>query len=262
MIVRFAAYGEIAMRFKMPITARKIRNHFHYSFWKYLLLVVLAVFGWNLLYTTTRYRSPENLKVEFYAEGNTMASDALQGLADKIHKEIMPEMEEVTATIVTFDDAYGDMQLTVWVSAGQGDVYLLSKDRFKTMANNDATLDLQPLVDDGTLQANGLDLTKGYVTNTETGKKALMGIPADSLTGLEQYGLITKDMVLCVLSNNGNDTYTLKFLEYLLTNMRSAAEAPTASTSATPAATIEPMSTPSPEVSASPTVSALPTVTQ
>ena len=38
-------------------------------------------------------------------------------------------MEEVTATIVTFDNAYGDMQLTVWVSAGQGDVYLLSKER-------------------------------------------------------------------------------------------------------------------------------------
>ena len=74
------------MSFKMPITGRKIRNHFHYSFWKYLLLIVIAMFGWNLLYTTTRYRSPENLKVEFYAEGNIMASDALQSLADKIHQ--------------------------------------------------------------------------------------------------------------------------------------------------------------------------------
>jgi len=232
------------MQFKMPITARKIRNHFHYSFWKYLLLVVIAIFGWNLLYTTTRYRSPENLKVEFFAEGNTMASDALQGLADKIHKEIMPEMEEVTATIVTFDNAYGDMQLTVWVSAGQGDIYLLSKDRFKTMANNEATIDLQPLIDNGTLNADGLDLSKGYVTAADTGKKVLMGIPADQLTGLDQYGLVTKDMVLCVLSNNGNDEYTLKFLNYLLENLRGTSETTTVSAtpgvSESPTATIQP----------------------
>ena len=87
------------MRFEMPVTMRKIRNHFQYSFWKYLLLIVIAMFGWNLIYTTTRYRSPENLKVEFYAEGNVMASDALQELANQIHREVMPEMEEVTAEL-------------------------------------------------------------------------------------------------------------------------------------------------------------------
>ena len=118
------------MSLKMPITKRKIRNHFQYSFWKYLLLIVIAIFGWNLIYTSTRYQSPENLKVEFLAEVGSAGGEDLQSLADQIHEEIMPEMEDVTASAITYDETYGDMQLTVCVSAAQGDVYLISQDRF------------------------------------------------------------------------------------------------------------------------------------
>ena len=73
----------------MPITKNKIRNHFHYSFWKYLVLIAIALFGWNLIYTSTRYQSPENLKVEFYAEAGAIGGKDLQALADQIHTEIM-----------------------------------------------------------------------------------------------------------------------------------------------------------------------------
>ena len=86
------------MRIDMPITGRRIQNHFHYSFWKYILLAVIAVFGWNLIYTTTRYRPPESAKVEFFAEGTMSENKALDALVDRIHREAMPEMEEVTAT--------------------------------------------------------------------------------------------------------------------------------------------------------------------
>ena len=208
------------MSLKMPVTRRKILTHFHYSFWKYLLLIALALFGWNLIYTTTRYRSPENLKVEFFAEGPITASDSAQTLADRIHAEVMPEMEEVTATVVTFDDTYGDMQLVVWVSAGQGDVYLLSRERFESMAQNGAMLDLAPYVESGALHAEGLDLTGGRVQATDAAGVRLLGIPADSLNGFQQYGLDNSGKVLCVLLNNGNDEYTLKFLDYLLTHLR------------------------------------------
>ena len=41
---------------RLPSTRERIRTHFQYAWWQYVLLVCLAVFGWNLLYTTTRYR--------------------------------------------------------------------------------------------------------------------------------------------------------------------------------------------------------------
>lgn len=258
------------MRLNMPITKRKIRNHFQYSFWKYLLLIVIAVFGWNLIYTTTRYRSPENLKIEFFAEGGIAAQEPLQALADLIHRNVMPEMEEVTATVVTFDDTYGDMQLVVWVSAGQGDVYLLSRERFLSMAGNEAMLDLGPLVESGTLHTEGIDLDKGYATVADTGRRVLAGIPADSLTGLNDYGLTTDGMVLSILANNKNDAYSYLFLNYLLTHMRPAAETATAEATllpsetaamATSAASASPMITASavPTATAKPTATVIPT---
>ncbi len=208
------------MSLKMPITKRIIRNHFHYGFWKYLLLAVIALFGWNLLYTTTRYRPPEDKKVEFIAEAASMNGLDVQTLADTIHAQVMPEMEEVTASSITYDDTYGDMQLIVWVSAGQGDVYLLSKDRFTSLTQEEALLDLSPYLADGTLQTDGIDLSRGYAKNADTGARELLGIPADSLTGLAAYGLRTSDGVLCVLARNGNDEYSIKFVNYLLTHMR------------------------------------------
>lgn len=204
------------MPFTMPITRRKIQSHFQYGFWKYLVLAMLAVFGWNLLYTTTRYRPPETAKVEFFAEGNSAAEAEVQALADRIHANVMPEMEEVSSTVVTFDEMYGDMQLTVWVSAGQGDVYLVDKARFQTLGTSEALLDLTPYLDSGALKAGGIDLSGGYVTGEDGGAPALLGIPADSLTGLMQYGLTGEGMVLCLLVNGGNDEYAVKFLNALI----------------------------------------------
>lgn len=210
------------MSFKMPITQQKIHNHFHYSLWKYALLAVVALFGWNLIYTSTRYQSPENLKVEFYAEESSLNGKDPQTLADRIHADVMPEMEEVTTTATTYDETYGDMQLMVWVSAAQGDVYLLSNDRFKSLANNQALLDLQPYVDSGALHTQGLTLTSGYVADPDTGKIGLVGIPADGLPGLADYGLLCDNATLCVLANNGNDEYAIKFLDYLLTHLQTS----------------------------------------
>ncbi|MEG2315500.1 MAG: hypothetical protein RSC91_04745, partial [Clostridia bacterium] len=61
------------MNLKMPITKRRIKNHFTYAWWQYALLLGVAIFGWNLLHTSTHYRSPEALKVEWYGEGLLMS---------------------------------------------------------------------------------------------------------------------------------------------------------------------------------------------
>ncbi len=214
------------MRINLPITKRRIRNHFHYSFWKYLLLIAIAFFGWNLIFTTTRYRPPENAKVEFVAEGYAMNSDAIQSLADEIHAAVLPEMEEVTATIVSFDNQYGDMQLVVWVSAAQGDVYLIDQARFKSIADSSGTLPLSPYVENGMLHVDGIDLAKGFSVDTETGVESLMGIPADSLVKLQDYGVATDNMVLCILANGGNDENSIRFLNYLLENMQTEPSTP------------------------------------
>lgn len=209
------------MKLSFPITKKRIRNHFTYAWWQYVLLISVAIFGWNLIYTTTRYRSPEHLKVEWYCEGvtSTETDKMLNELMESVRLELFPDMEEVTFTSVAYDDQYGDMQLMVWSAAGQGDLYTLSKSRFESLALNGGMLELQPYIDDGTLNVDGIDLKNGYVTDPETGKKYLMGIPADTLTGLEQYGIACTGRVMSVLSAGGNTDNTLKLMQWLIDHM-------------------------------------------
>ena len=41
------------MKIKTPLTKQRLRTHFTYHLWKYLLAAALTVFCVNLLYTTT-----------------------------------------------------------------------------------------------------------------------------------------------------------------------------------------------------------------
>ena len=71
---------------KFPITWDRIRNHFTYSWWIYVLVLAVGIFGWNLIYTITRYQSPEHLKVEFYYTGSRIEMlEDIHQLMDEIH---------------------------------------------------------------------------------------------------------------------------------------------------------------------------------
>ena len=203
---------------RLPITRERIRTHFHYAWWQYLLLVCLAVFGWNLLYTTTRYRSPEELKVEWYCQGlvDSQTQEKLDALMEQLRLELFPDMEEVTFTPI----AYGDMQLMVWASAGQGDLYMLEREQFQNLASGGAMAQLTPYIESGALSTGDVDLSAGYVTDPETGKKYLMGIPTDSLTGLTAYGINPEGCVMGLLANGGNIDNTLKLMQWLIDNMQ------------------------------------------
>lgn len=210
------------MLMRLPITRERIRTHFHYAWWQYLLLVCLAVFGWNLLYTTTRYRSPEELKVEWYCQGlvDSQTQEKLDALMEQLRLELFPDMEEVTFTPIAYDQTYGDMQLMVWASAGQGDLYMLERDQFQNLASGGAMAQLTPYIESGALSTGDIDLSAGYVTDPETGKKYLMGIPTDSLTGLTAYGINPEGCVMGLLANGGNIDNTLKLMQWLIDNMQ------------------------------------------
>ncbi|MCL1855120.1 MAG: hypothetical protein FWF86_05245 [Clostridia bacterium] len=210
------------MKFHMPVTSEKVKDHFHYHLWKYVLLAALSVVGWNLLFTITQYRAPEHLRVEFYADGihTKETGEAMDALMIIIHENALPDMEEVSYTFLTNDDTYGQMQLTVWIAAGQGDVFLLGRERFASMAGSGAMADLQPFIDSGALHAEGLELSAGQVRDSDTGKKGQYGIPADGLPKLWEYGIFPQDAVLSVRAACGNMDDAMQFLDYLLVNMR------------------------------------------
>lgn len=209
------------MNIEMPITKRRIQHHFHYAWWIYVLLAVVAILGWNLVHTVTRYQSPPHLKVEwFYGGYMTDNGEGIDALMQRAHEEVLPDMEEVSNLYLVMDDAYGDMQLTTWSFAGEGDLYTLSKDKFAMMIGNGAMLNLKPYVDSGALNLDGIDLTGCYATEPDTGEEWLCGVPMSAMPGLAAYNLYGDDLYMSVLINGGNNDNTVKLLNWMLETFR------------------------------------------
>ena len=234
---------------KTPVNKETISQHITYSWWKYALLIVLAVFATDLLYTVTAYRSPENKKVLFYIYGyaNTEGLDAYMA---KIQEEQMPDMEVMNSQTIIADNSYGVMQLTTYMAAGEGDIYLLPRDQFISSAGSGAFL---PLEDDIELMAvfdeAGISLQNGWRRDSSTGETHLFGIPQSKLPGLTASYAYAEDGYLSVLVTNQNDENVLKFLRILCQDMLTAPEEESPETGS---AETEAAAEPAPEASENP----------
>ena len=178
----------------------------------------------DLLYTVTAYRSPPEKVVQFYIYG-LADSTSLNEYMGSVRKAEMPDMEVMNATALVEDDTYGTMQLTTYMAAGEGDVYLLPRDNFIGMASSNAFLELEK---DEELMAifdeAGVSLQSGWRRDPDTGETHLYGIPLSKLPGLTRYAY-AKDGFLCVLVTNGNDANVMKFLRILARDMLTDPEA-------------------------------------
>ena len=204
---------------KTPVNRRTLKQHLTYNWWKYLLLLVIGVFGVDLLYTVTAPRIPADKKVDFYISGN-VDTEKLEAYTERVRMEEMPNLETIQTVTLYMDDQYGPMQLMTYIAAGEGDVYLLGRENFLSLASEDAFV---PLETNPELMEtlSGVDLQRGWRKNTETGENHLYGIPQDNIPGLIRYAYCENGF-LCVLNSSKNEENALKFLNILCRDMLNA----------------------------------------
>lgn len=204
---------------KTPVNRRTLKQHLTYNWWKYLLLLVIGVFGVDLLYTVTAPRIPADKKVDFYISGN-VDTEKLEAYTERVRMEEMPNLETIQTVTLYMDDQYGPMQLMTYIAAGEGDVYLLGRENFLSLASEDAFV---PLETNPELMEtlSGVDLQRGWRKNTETGENHLYGIPQDKIPGLIRYAYCENGF-LCVLNSSKNEENALKFLNILCRDMLNA----------------------------------------
>lgn len=199
---------------KTPLTAQSLKHHFAYNWWKYLLIALVSFGLVDLLYSVTAYRPPRDKTVGLYIYGY-MDEPGLSAWMENVRETEMPDMEEMKPQMLMDDASYGPMQLMTYLTAGEGDVYLLPREEFLSNAANGSLI---PLEDDAELMSvfdsAGVSLQSGWRRETETGETHLYGIPQDKLPGLGRYAF-AQDGYLCIIITSGNMENAAKFLRIL-----------------------------------------------
>lgn len=202
------------------ITMQRVKNHWAYSWWKYLVMVVCVAFGVNMFFTMTAYRAPENRKVEMYlCSGWADAEKAYDDMWPML-TELAPEQEELLIMNIDLSgqDYYTVMQFTTYIAAQQGDVMLLPHKEFVKYASEEAWsiyTELTPYIDSGLLNVRGIDVTTAQFANASE-EPAVFGIPADTLYGLIDYGIDPADTVLVVTSFSGNEETCIRLIDAMI----------------------------------------------
>ena len=211
-----------------PLTKKKITDHFYYNSWKYILVVVFSVMGWNLIYAQTAYRVPADKRIDVYVKTATTTSEIMDAFLEPIWKSTVPNMEIVSSTAMLASNDYSAaMQLSTWLMAGEGDIYILPVSDYKSYASAGAFINLQPMIEDGSIDISGLNLTSALV-QAETGSDANglavyeeepqpYGVPIDELYGfMEGMSLDNRGMVMAITVANGNTDNVVPFFNALI----------------------------------------------
>lgn len=190
------------------ITRKRLKNHFVYGWWKYLLAVVLCVMGVDLIFSMTAYRPPEDKKIELYMCNGYANTELLREELWPVLVERYPQQEELTVLNIdlTSGDIYAPMQFSTYIAAQQGDVCLLPRSEVEKLTADGADsafVELTPYLENGVIDASGVELEAGMY-RSEAGETGLYAIPTDSLYGLLDYGCDPAGGMLCIMAFSGN----------------------------------------------------------
>ena len=201
------------------ITKAKLKNHWHYSWWKYMAAAIICGLLVDMLFAMTQYRPPANKKIELYL---------CNGYADAmiVHEELWPKLqaaapdqEELTVLNINLrdEDMYANMQFTTYVGAQQGDVLLLPVSSVKNLAAEGADgayMELTPFIESGLLDVGDLDLSAGMMP-AEDGEMGLYAIPTDTLYGLTAANCDPAGGMLVVMGYSMNPENAVKTIDLL-----------------------------------------------
>ena len=212
------------MQMAKNLQQARLKQHLVYDGWKYALVIAICWFGLDLLYTTTAYRSPQDKRIDVMIMSATASDEVVQAFLKPIWEEATPDMELVEGVSLlpgSTDDYYSNMNLTVKLYAGDGDIFLLPQDNFKNLALSGAFKPLDECVSSGQINIDGLNVDSARLTivDEETGKAStrLYGIPTDSLYAyMDGLQFDNRNAVMAIAVNNGNDDNVVTFFNALL----------------------------------------------
>jgi maltose-binding protein MalE len=209
--------------YKIQISRDKIRNHFHYDKWKYVLGILLAVFSWSMLVTITAPRTPADKKVDIYLVGGFMLEEQAAEYADTILADF-PELLEVNIYNIELDgemEYAGRQKLMVMLGSQSGDIYSFTKDEFENMVKTGA---IMPLDDYPELLSYFTEeqLKEGTFTTEEDPTPRIYGIPISEVEPFNKKFFITENTFMGVMAYSQNKEKAIEVMKWIMEHKEEA----------------------------------------
>lgn len=203
-----------------------------YSSWKYLLMVIIFIAGWNLVYSVTEYRPPREKRLELYVLSSAYSDEGFKALSEELAPEFVGEdegdMEAFNIYTMNYggDDVYGPEILMTRLASLEGDVYLVDEETLASFIMQELATPLDEYVADGSLNVEGLDLET--VTRAEpagedeegnviySGERHVYALPAQRMYGLLDKGLVdNRGMYFVVMAYSEKPELCVELLNLL-----------------------------------------------
>lgn len=168
----------------------------------------------------TAYRAPGDKRLDVYFVGTGVPEDTLTWFQDQILSLYEDSVEDSSclAIVNTDENYYGAMQMTTYMAAGEGDIYLLPAEEFEQMKDSGGFAPLDAAIADGTIDLRGIDVSSAVVYD-EQGMPSSVAIPTESLYGLMDLGIDNRDAYLCVMITSQNQQTAFSFVNWIIENM-------------------------------------------
>lgn len=205
------------------ITLDRLKNHFAYSWWAYLVSAVLLVFFWSWTYSATRYVPPRENSLHVYFAGKYVSDDFLEAF-QALGEESFPELELFDVQTITIDMVNGDEntyyaqeRLSVAIMVGESDIFMIDASQFEGYAMQGAFVPLDDLLEEGGLlhgYYSDEEIAQGTV-ETEDGESHVYGLPASRFYAYFPLGADPRGYVMCKSVMAGNAEATDKMLKIM-----------------------------------------------
>lgn len=220
-------------------TKEYLKNHFFYSRWVYLVVVLVALGAAEITYTVTRYQAPNARRVDIellggYADlSDTKDAEAALLAAGQAYERERDQASgvDVTAsdyevplqevgiyninysgTVSDNDDYYAGQKYMVMLAAQEGDIYIVTREMLEGLVEDCGVAPLDEFIESGLLSAEGVDLEDVTFDepvyeegDTPSGNRYIYALPADKLVGLAKtysYPVSGRYLVIMAYSQN------------------------------------------------------------
>lgn len=212
------------LRIDSKITKKRMQNHFAYAKWQYVVVIIAMVLGLELIFSVTAYRPPEDKVILTYLCVPTLVMDTDYNLREQT-VPLFPEMEEIAfqhISIGSADDYYAQMQLSTYIGAREGDLFLMPRDRFREFADQGLFIPLDDYISSGIIDIEGMAGSRQILTlgaeATPLGESVtgVYGISAEELYGMLDLGFDNRNFVFGITAYSTNPEDAARMISWFV----------------------------------------------